>query len=147
AAAEAGVDPWLLAAVVRQESAFAPHARSARGAVGLAQMIPATARRHARALGMGPRPDLEDPAVNLRLAARELAHLLDRFGAIEPALAAYNAGEARVARWWRRWPEPRRFTEEIPVPETYGYVRRVVYLDQAYRAVWGTTLKSSTQGR
>lgn len=147
AAAEAGVDPWLLAALVRQESGFVPHARSARGAVGLSQMIPATARRHARALGMGPQPDLEDPAVNLRLAARELAHLLDRFGAIEPALAAYNAGEARVARWWRRWPESRRFTEEIPVPETYGYVRRVVYLDQAYRAVWGATLKDSTQRR
>lgn len=147
AAAEAGIDPWLLAGVVRQESAFVPHARSARGAVGLAQMIPATARRHARALGLGRRPDLEDPQTNLRLAARELAHLLDRFGAVEPALAAYNAGEARVARWWQHWPEPHRFTEQIPVPESYGYVRRVVYLSQAYRAVWGTALQSSTLRR
>ena len=146
AAREAGIDPWLLAGVVRQESSFVAHARSSRGAVGLAQLIPTTARRHARALGLG-RPDLEDPATNLRLAARELAHLLDRFGAVEPALAAYNAGETRTARWWKRWPEPHRFTEEIPVPETYNYVRRVVFLAQAYRAVWDEALTSSTPQR
>lgn len=147
AAAEAGIDPWLLAGIVRQESAFVAHARSARGAVGLAQMIPSTARRHAQALGLGVHPDLEDPETNLRLAAREMAHLLDRFGEVEPALAAYNAGEARAARWWKRWPEARRFTEEIPVPETYAYVRRVVYLAQAYRAVWREELKNTTVGR
>jgi len=138
AAREAGLEPWLVAGLARQESAFVALARSPRGAVGLLQLIPGTAGRHATALGLGRRPDLKDPEVNLRLGARELAHLIDRFGALEPALAAYNGGEARVARWWKRWPNPQRFTEEIPVPESYTYVRRVVYLADAYRQVYAS---------
>ncbi|NOZ80001.1 MAG: lytic transglycosylase domain-containing protein, partial [Acidobacteria bacterium] len=136
AARETGLDPWLIAALARQESTFAPHALSPRGAIGLLQLIPRTARRHARALGLGPQPDLRDPTVNLRLGARELASLIDRFGALEPALAAYNGGATRVAKWWKRWPDPRRFTEEIPVPETYTYVRRVIFLSGAYRRLY-----------
>ena len=136
AAGEAGIEPWLLAGVARQESSFVAHARSPRGAIGVVQLVPATARRHALALGLGRRPDLADPAVNLRLGARELARLIRRFGAIEPALAAYNGGETRARRWSRRWPDPRRFTEEIPIPETYTYVRRVVFLAHAYRLVY-----------
>jgi soluble lytic murein transglycosylase len=131
-----GLDPWLVAAVARQESVFVPTARSPAGAVGLLQLVPGTARRHALALGLGPRPELTDPELNLLLGARELAALLDRFGAVEPALAAYNAGEARARRWWRAWPERRRFVEAIPIPETYTYVRRVVHLAEAYRVVY-----------
>jgi len=137
AAAEAGVDPWLLAGLARQESTFNALARSSRGAIGVVQLIPGTARPHSVALGLGRHPDLRDPHVNLRLGARELARLLEGFGAVEPALAAYNAGETRVGRWWRAWPERRSFTESIPIPETYTYVRRVVHLAEAYRAVWG----------
>jgi soluble lytic murein transglycosylase-like protein len=142
-ARETRLDPWLIAAVARQESTFSAHARSPAGARGVMQLIPATARLHARALGLGSQPDLEDPAVNLRLGAHELRDLIRRFGALEPALAAYNAGERRVRRWWRRWPERREFTESIPIPETYTYVRRVVFLSEAYRqahaAQWRTT--------
>ncbi len=140
AAREFDLPPYLLAGLARQESAFVPGARSAAGAVGLLQLIPGTAGRHAAALGLDRRPDLTEPATNLRLGARELAALLERFGAMEPALAAYNAGEARVARWWKAEPDPRRFTEEIPIPETYTYVRRVVYLAEAYRLVYGPDL-------
>ena len=136
AAEEFGLDPWLLAAVARQESVFIEHARSSRGAVGVLQLVPGTARGHARALGLGRSPDLTDPELNIRLGARELDRLLRRFGAVEPALAAYNAGETRVRGWWRRWPDRRRFTEEVPVPETYNYIRRVVYLAEAYRLVY-----------
>lgn len=136
AAVEQGLAPWLVAAVARQESAFHPRARSPRNARGLMQLLPATASGHARSLGIALPPDLDDPAVNLRLGARELAQLVDRFGAVEPALAAYNAGPARVARWWARTPERRRFVEEIPIPETYTYVRRVTFLAEAYRQVY-----------
>ncbi len=137
AAREAGLDPWLLAGVARQESVFDARARSPRGALGVVQLIPSTARRHGLALGLGPRPELHDPEVNLRLGARELAGLLRSFGAVEPALAAYNAGPTRARRWWTAWPDRRLFTESIPIPETYNYVRRVLHLSEAYRAVWG----------
>ncbi len=136
AAREAGIQPWLLAAVGRQESVMTAHARSPRGAIGVMQLLPDTANTRARALGFFGIPDLYDPAVNIRLGAHELARLLQRFGAVEPALAAYNAGETRVRRWWRRWSDERRFTEAIPIPETYNYVRRVNYLSEAYRLVY-----------
>lgn len=136
AAAESGVEPWLVAAVARQESAFQPRARSPRNARGLMQLLAGTARGHGIALGLGATPDLEDPAANLRLGARELAGLVERWGAVEPALAAYNAGPARVERWWRRWPSPQLFAERVPIPETYTYVRRVVFLSEAYRLVY-----------
>ena len=143
AARETGLKPWLIAAVARQESTFSAHARSPAGAVGVLQLLPSTARLHARALGLGSRPNLEDPSVNIRLGARELAWLIRRFGAVEPALAAYNAGDRRVRRWWKKWPDVEVFTESIPIPETYNYVRRVVFLSDAYRNVhtdaWSST--------
>jgi soluble lytic murein transglycosylase len=136
ASEETGIDPWLIAGVARQESGFVAHAMSPRGAIGVLQLLPSTARLHARALGLGSQPDLRDPELNLRLGARELSALMRRFGAVEPALAAYNGGLTRTRRWWKRWPDRHRFTEEIPVPETYNYVRRVVFLSEAYRLAY-----------
>ncbi len=136
AAHEFGLSPWLLAGLARQESIFNARARSPAGARGTVQLMPGTARGHAVALGLGRSPDLYDPAINLRLGARELSRLIMVFGETEPALAAYNAGESRIRRWWKRWPEPRLFTEAIPIPETYSYVRRVRFLSEAYRLVW-----------
>ena len=143
AARETGVDPWLIAAVARQESTFNAKARSPANARGVLQLLPSTARLHARKLGLGSRPDLEDPAINIRLGAQELAWLIRRFGETEPALAAYNAGDRRARRWWKKWPTTEIFTESIPIPETYNYVRRVVFLSDAYRQIhaeaWRTT--------
>jgi soluble lytic murein transglycosylase-like protein len=136
AAREAGLDPWLLAGVARQESIFQERAVSPRNAIGVLQLLTATARGHARALGLAGEMDLRDPETNLRLGARELAYLIRRFDAIEPALAAYNAGQTRVQRWWREWPDRHVFTESVPIPETYHYVRRVRYLAEAYRLVY-----------
>jgi soluble lytic murein transglycosylase len=136
AARETGLDPWLIAGVARQESGFVAHAMSPAGAVGVLQLLPSTARLHARALGLGSKPDLKDPELNIRLGAYELSALMRRLGAVEPALAAYNGGLTRVRGWWKRWPDRHRFTEEIPVPETYNYVRRVVFLSEAYRLVY-----------
>ncbi len=142
AAAESGVEPWLLAGVARQESVFIARARSPAGAVGVMQLLPATARGHARALGFGAHPDLEQPELNIRIGARELRRLLDRFGAVEPALAAYNAGEGRVRRWLEEEPDRFRFTEAIPIPETYSYVRRVRSLAEAYRVFYAEQWRS-----
>jgi soluble lytic murein transglycosylase-like protein len=85
------LSPDLLAALVWQESRWHPNAKSAKGAVGLAQLMPATARQ----LAVDPR----DPDANLTGGARYLRQLLDRFdGDVERALAAYNAGPGRVDR-------------------------------------------------
>lgn len=142
-ARETGLDPWLIAAVARQESTFVADALSPAGARGVMQLLPSTARIHARRLGLGTLPDLADPAINIRLGAQELAALVGRFGALEPALGAYNAGERRVRSWWRRWPDADVFAESVPIPETYDYIRRVVFLSDAYRRIhnerWSST--------
>jgi soluble lytic murein transglycosylase-like protein len=108
AARSAGVDPALLAALVRHESNFDPNVRSHAGAIGLAQLMPGTAA----ALGVDP----TDPVANLRGGARYLREQLDRFGTPELALAAYNAGPNRVAQ-----------AGGIPrIAEAQTYVRRVM---------------------
>ncbi len=135
AARVSGVPAWLLAGQVRQESLWVPTARSPRGARGLLQLLPRTARERARALGV-PAGPLEDPTVNLRLGALELARLRDELGSLEAALAAYNGGLARVRRWEKRWPDPEGLIEAMPVPEMYGYVRRVVFLGSGYRELY-----------
>jgi len=91
AAAGANISPTLLSALVWQESRWNPQAVSPKGAMGLAQLMPATARD----LGVNP----ADPVQNLTGGARYLRYLLDQFGGdVEKALAAYNAGPGRVQR-------------------------------------------------
>ncbi len=134
AARAASLPPWLLAGQVRQESLWIASARSPRGARGLLQLLPGTARELARSLGLTV-TNLEDPAMNLRLGAMELARLRGNLGSLELALAAYNGGPARIRRWSRLHGDPERLVEAIPVLETYGYVRRVIFLAAGYRAL------------
>jgi soluble lytic murein transglycosylase-like protein len=109
AAVEHGLDPKLLHALVVTESAYRPGAVSTAGAGGLTQLMPATARE----LGVG---DRFDPAQNVRGGADYLARQIRRFGDLRLALAAYNAGPARVARLGR-----------VPdIPETRDYVEAVI---------------------
>lgn len=109
AAAAHGLSPALLEAVVWQESRWRPSVRSPAGAIGLAQLMPGTARD----LGVDPL----DPSLNLYGGARYLRQQLDRFGGdVELALAAYNAGPGRVQR-----------AAGIPrIAETQAYVRSIV---------------------
>ncbi len=144
-AREVGVDPLLLAALIRQESAFVPDIVSSAGAVGLMQVMPATGRDLARSLGVEnfTAETLESPEVNLHLGARFLADLLERYGPELPlALSAYNAGPARANRW-KGFPEATdlvRFTERIPFTETRGYVKNVTRNQRLYGALYGAEL-------
>jgi peptidoglycan lytic transglycosylase len=139
-AAEFGVDPLLLVAIVRQESVFDSEALSPAGARGLAQLLPGTAALTARGLDVTFSPDwITVPDLNLHLGAAHLAELLRRFGGrLEPAIAAYNAGASPVTRWLRRdgADDPDRFVELIPYPETRGYVRTVLRNRELYGALY-----------
>lgn len=145
--ASQGVEPALLLAMVRQESAFDPTAVSRRGARGLLQMLPATARRVARRLNLRfSRARLvTDPAYNLTLGQAYIGELLQAFdGSYALALAAYNAGPHRVQRWMSDNGDPRTgevdvvdWIELIPFDETRNYVQRVMEAVPVYRARLG----------
>jgi soluble lytic murein transglycosylase len=122
------LDPALLAAVIYQESKFNAHARSSSGAIGLMQLLPSTAQGIAVHTG-GSRfqvSDLDNPEINVRYGAWYLRHLIDRYGDIDTALAAYNAGQDNVDRW-------RANGEGIAFAETRQYVKRVNHLETLYR--------------
>jgi len=125
-----GLDPALLASLIRQESNFNPRATSPVGARGLMQLMPAVGRTIARSRGIAGYTDesLYDPAINIRLGTDHLAGLLRRTSSIERVLAAYNAGESRVKRWIEKKgsDDPELFTERIPFVETRDYVRGIV---------------------
>jgi soluble lytic murein transglycosylase-like protein len=111
AAERHGLDPALVAAVVRAESAFDPRAVSHKGARGLMQLMPATAGRFGLAID-----EIHDPAKNLDAGARYLAWLIERFGGdVLRALAAYNAGEGTVDR----------YGGVPPYRETRNYIKRI----------------------
>ena len=139
--ARAGVDPYLLLAVARRESLFRPDTRSAAGAVGLMQLLPATARRAAIVLGRPPPTDADmaDPRTAIDLGAWYLSELLGRFGDAAPAAAAYNAGPRVAAPWTSRAAgQPLdRWVEEIPYRETRTYVKVVLGAWSAYRLLAG----------
>lgn len=121
-----GLDPALVKAVVAVESAFDPAALSPKGAVGLMQVIPATAARYGIAADAqrSIEQKLKDPAVNVRVGTRYLADLLKRFGNdVTLALAGYNAGEYAVERYDRRVP---------PYRETQAYVVMVQQFRDLY---------------
>lgn len=141
-AREYGLDPHLVAALIRQESAWDRDIVSSAGAVGLMQVMPATGRQLARAVGPDgfTRESLESAEVNLHLGARFLRDMLDRFGPDLPlVLSAYNAGPTRATRW-KRFPEAAdrlAFTERIPFAETRGYVKNVTRNLAIYRFLYG----------
>lgn len=113
AARRHALNPSLVAAVVRAESAFNDRAVSIKGARGLMQLMPATARR----FGVGEH-EIHDPVKNLDAGARYLSWLLDRFeGDLKRALAAYNAGEGTVDR----------YGGVPPYRETHGYLKRIYH--------------------
>jgi soluble lytic murein transglycosylase len=140
-AAEWGIDPFMMAAIIRQESAFKADIVSHAGAVGLMQVMPPTGAQLARAHGPDgfSREALTRPEVNLHLGAAFFVDMSRRYDNQLPlVLSAYNAGPTRATRW-RRYPEavdPLRFTERIPFTETRGYVKSVRRNLGLYRALY-----------
>jgi soluble lytic murein transglycosylase len=134
AAQRRGIDPYLVAAVVREESSYYPRATSRAGARGLMQLMPATARL------MAPAGNLEDPGFNIELGTRFLAELIRDFADPRLAVAAYNAGPNRVRQWLntRRSDDLEAFVEQIPFDETRLYVKRVVLSWDEYRRIYGS---------
>jgi soluble lytic murein transglycosylase len=140
-ALENGLDPFLVASLIRQESAFNPTAISHANAVGLMQLLPSTARTVAREIKLRrfSTPQLTDPVINMKLGAHHFRALSDQFGAPEYALAAYNAGAERVQEWmaagkYRDLPE---FVESIPFTETREYVQAILRNASVYRQLYG----------
>lgn len=139
---ERGLDPYLVAGLIRRESAFNPTVSSSAGAIGLMQIMPETGRTLARAAGLRDYEPglLRQPEVNVHLGVRYLEELQRRFGEhdLPLVLSAYNAGPNRAVRW-REMPEirdPLLFTERIPYNETRDYVRNVVLHRALYRELY-----------
>jgi len=149
-AEEHGIDPYLVAAVIRAESRFRPEATSPQGARGLMQLMPDTARWVAGQTGL-PYDDayLYDPAYNIRLGCWYLALLIREFGG-DPvrALAAYNGGMTNVHNWLRdrQWTGERHTLPQIPFAETRHYVANVLRDQRWYRLIYGAWRPARTGG-
>ena len=140
-AGERGMDPYLLLAVIRQESLFDTRARSPAFALGLMQLLPSTASRMAKQVGLAPpsNDQLFDPDVNLTLGSQYLKQLLERYSNNWfKAIAAYNAGEAAVDRWEKEiaTDDIEEFVERIPYVETRGYVKLVIRNHRIYKNLY-----------
>jgi soluble lytic murein transglycosylase len=133
---ERKLDPNLVRALILQESYYNPKARSAVGATGLMQLMPPTAKEHAKKLGISfAASRLENPEVNVRLGTFHLRMLMNMFREnTYLAVASYNAGQGNVLKWRRAAPSKPmdEFLESIPFPETRNYVKRVTMLRSSY---------------
>jgi soluble lytic murein transglycosylase len=141
-AKKAGIDPILVYALMRQESAFSATAVSSAKALGLMQLLEKTAKRVAASSGL-PEPeaeDLFDPAVNIRLGVRYLAELSKLFdGNIALMAAAYNAGETAAEKWraLARDYDEDEMIEQISYRETRAYVKAILRNMRNYRSIYG----------
>jgi soluble lytic murein transglycosylase len=149
AAQRYGLDPYLVAALVREESSYYPRALSPAGARGLMQLMPATARPMAehRGLTFAGGDLLDDPGANLDMGTAFLAGLLREFKDPRLALAAYNAGPSRARQWWqaRRTNDIEAWVEQIPFDETRGYVKNVMFSWEEYRRLYGAPESASVE--
>jgi soluble lytic murein transglycosylase len=150
-AVEHGLDPSLVAALIRQESRFDPGATSAVGARGLMQVMPDLGARLAQTLGY-PIWDpvlLYQPDVSIQLGTFHLQELFESYSETVHILAAYNAGSSRVERWSRRKgvEDPEIFAERIPFAETRGYVRAIQRNQAIYRTLYPWTALGQAAAR
>ncbi len=135
-----GLNPYMVASLIRQESGFRPNAVSGSHAYGLMQLLPSVGRKMARKAGMRyfRTRNLLNPAINIRLGTLYLKQLLNEFhGNSEYAFAAYNAGDYRVVAWkkigtYQGMPE---FVESIPFSQTHEYVESIVRNQHMYRVL------------
>jgi soluble lytic murein transglycosylase len=138
-----GLDPYLVASLIRQESEFNPNAVSRANAVGLMQLLPKTGKTVAKEVKLKRfnASQLYTPAVNLELGTRYFRGMVDKFGgSFEYALAAYNAGSDRVDDWLAqgKYRDPQEFVESIPFTETREYVQAILRNASVYKQLYGT---------
>lgn len=136
---EFGIDPRLTAAVIFCESGFDPSARSRVGAVGLMQLMPATAAEAAEELGIEGYAEemLLDPEINIRLGCYYLSQMYKEFGSVKNILSAYNAGPGRTRSWIKQYGvNENNELLYIPYPETEKYTARVASTQKIYGAIY-----------
>ncbi|MEK7235254.1 MAG: transglycosylase SLT domain-containing protein [Nitrospirota bacterium] len=139
-----GVDPYLVAAIIREESQYDWRAVSRVGAIGLMQVMPGTANNVAQRLGLPAvgRDDLFDQETNIRIGVRYVEQLLEQFsGNVAYTIASYNAGPIAVGNWiaLHRGRSQDEFVELIPYQETRQYVKRVLRSYREYTRLGKTS--------
>ena len=144
------LDPYLIAALMAQESTFTPEIRSAANAVGLLQITPPTGRTLARQLGIRrfTTSMLTQAETNVRMGTKYFKDMVDKFGGVHYALAGYNAGPHRVTAWLKEAPglEQDEFIDNIPFTETQAYVKRILGTAEDYRRLYGSGILNAAAG-
>jgi soluble lytic murein transglycosylase len=135
------LDPYVVAALIAQESTFTADVKSAANAYGLMQLLPSTGRQYARMLHL-PKFSLSmltTAESNIKMGTAYFADLVQQFGGLHFALATYNAGPSRIAKWIAAKPglERDEFIDDIPFPETQNYVKRILGTAEDYRRLYG----------
>jgi peptidoglycan lytic transglycosylase len=137
-----GLDPYMIAGLIRQETVFEPHVRSYANAYGLMQVLPSTGRAIARRNSLGggriTTNDLYNPTLNIQLGCAFVKELIDRFGRFEYVAAAYNGGPTRVSRWLKELPtgDIEEWVESIPISQTRLYVQGVYRNARQYQRLY-----------
>lgn len=142
-ARERGIDPFIVAALIRQESMFEVRITSHVGARGLMQIMPSTGAHLAEVVGIHPwhADMLYHPEINVHLGTRYLAQHWNRYeGALPPTFSAYNAGSHQVERWkdFDEYMDDELFTERIPFRETRDYVKILTRNYALYSGIYGS---------
>jgi soluble lytic murein transglycosylase len=150
-AAANGLDPYMVAALIRQESEFNPGAVSNKSAYGLMQLLPSTGKSMAREEGIHhfETNQLLDPSTNIRLGTLYLKQTLNKFGGHpQYAFAAYNAGDERVVDWQSagNYRDMDEFVESIPFTETREYVQAIIRNQQIYRELDRASSQQASAG-
>jgi soluble lytic murein transglycosylase len=135
-----GLDPYRVAAFIRQETVFDPRAVSHASAYGLMQLVMDTAQRTAARIGVAPPSTVEElfnPQLNIKLGTAYLRAQLDNYGRVEYAAAAYNAGPGRVVRWKVELPsEIDEWAEAVPFKETRQYIQGIIRNTLQYQRLY-----------
>jgi soluble lytic murein transglycosylase len=142
------LDPYMIAALIAQESTFTADVKSAANAYGLMQLLPSTGRVYARKVGIAKKFSLSlltTADTNLRMGTAYFSDLVRQFGGAHFALATYNAGPNRVQRWIaeKAGLERDEFIDDIPFPETQNYVKKILGTAEDYRRLYGTESASA----
>lgn len=137
-----GLDPYLVASLIRQESEFNPGAVSNKNALGLMQLLPRVGKGMAKQVKLKhySTAQLFNPSINMQLGTRYFRSMVDQFGGFEYALAAYNAGDDRVKDWQSagKYRDVQEFVESIPFTETREYVQAIMRNANVYKQLYGT---------